>query len=321
MSKERVFIYSTLLVLVAAGISFYSYRQFFGPGLPDDIVAQVGESRITADQFTEYMKLRSSSSNSMEIKRQLLDELIEREAQIARARELGYDKDPEVIRAVENALIARLREQQLNQSLAKVDVTEEEIRQFYQNNLSKYSTPAQKRVAIIRFNLPADASDEQISRVTERASHIHDLALTQPASVSGFGALAAKYSYDQRSRYVGGDIGWYSEEANGLDHSLKEPLSELANIGDIAPVVRGNDALYLLKLIDQREQVITPVNVVAGNVRIRLMKQKQKAAEATWMHTVVQQATPTVVNESALSNITVSHPEQVVVARPPELPQ
>lgn len=321
MSKERVVVYSTLLALVVVGISFYSYRRFANTGLPENVVAQVVETRITADQFLAYMKLRGSATNSPDIKRQLLDELIEREAQITMARELGYDRDPEVVRAVENALIARLREEQLNRTLAGVEVTDEDISQYYQNNLSKYSTPAQKRAAIIRFDLPHNASDEQLAQLDEHASHIHGLAQTQPSSVRGFGALAAKYSYDQRSRYVGGDIGWYSKEAQELEPALKAALVKLDTVGEIAPVVRGTDALYLLKLIGQRDEVVTPLEVVAGNVRIQLLRQKQKSAEGEWIQSVVQQATPTIVNDSALSAITVSHPDQLAAARPPDLPK
>lgn len=321
MSKERVVIYSTLLALVVAGFSFYSYRQFISPALPDDVVARVVDTPITADQFENYMRQRASASNAMDIKRQLLDELIQREAQIAMARKLGYENDPDVVRALENALIARLREEQLTSGLDTVEVTDQEVTDYYQSNLARYSTPAQKRIAIIKLDLAPGASAEDVTEVTARASRIHEMALTQPSSVRGFGSLAAKYSYDQSSRYVGGDIGWYSGAAQGLDPALRAQLRELKTAGQIAPVIRGTEALYLLKLIDRREEHITPQEVVAGNVRVQLLRAKQQAAERNWIQAVVEQATPTVVNDSALSRITVSAPEQVAVARPPELPQ
>lgn len=321
MPKERRFIYSALGLLVFAGSAFYFFTQHGHNELPENIVAQVGDSRITTEQFSQYVALRGSAAGSLGVKQQLLDEMIQREAQIAVARQLGYDSVPEVTRALQNALIAQLRDRQLNARLDQLVVSDDEIDAYYQANIQKYTTPAQNRLAIVRFDLFASAPEEQARTVTELATRVHKLAQSQPEDVRGFGTLAARYSNDQASRYVGGDIGWHSASIQGLDPAVKKAIAELEEIGSMSPIVQGGDALYLVKLLDKREQVVTPASVVASNIRVQLTQQKRREMEAEWIQSVISQARPITVNTEALARITPANGERVAAVRPPELPQ
>jgi parvulin-like peptidyl-prolyl isomerase len=321
MPKERILIYSSILTIALAGVAFYVFKHSSDSYMPTNAVARVGATVITADQLKDYMRQRSSASNSMEVKELLLQEMIEREAQIATARELGYEQDPEVVRALENALIARLRARQLNPELDRTQVSEQEISNYYQTNLSRYTTPAQKRAAIIRFDLSATAPVDRVTQVTELTGRVQEMASGQPGSVRGFGALAAKYSHDQGSRYVGGDIGWHSASSRNLDPALLSALAALGNTGDMAPVVRGSDALYLLKLIDVRDQVMTPLSAVASNIRVQLLQQKRGQQQVAWLEATVRQVTPSIINEPALSQLVVTENQEVAEVRPPALPQ
>lgn len=321
MPKQRVLIYSSILTLALVGAGFYVFTTSSGSYLPSNAVARIGETIITADQLKDYMQQRRSASNSMEVKKLLLQEMIDREAQIAAARELGYDQDPEVVRALENALIARLRARQLNPELDRTDVSEQEIRRYYQSNISRYTTPAQKRAAIIRFDLPANAHAEKITEVTELTNRVQELAASQPETVRGFGSLAAKYSKDQGSRYVGGDIGWHSATSRNLEPVLLSALAELESPGEMAPVVRGNNALYLLKLLDARDQVVTPLSTVASNIRVQLLQQKRQQWERAWVESTVGRVTPNLINGPVLSDLVVTGNDNVALVRPPELPQ
>ncbi|AOY88248.1 hypothetical protein BKP64_08775 [Marinobacter salinus] len=321
MPKQRILIYSSLLTIALAGGAFYAFKQASDIRLADNVVARIGTATITEDQLKAYMAQRNSASNSLEIKQQLLDEMIERKAQIATAIELGLEQDPEVVRALENALIARLRARQLNPALDRIEVSEEDIEGYYEANIVRYTNPAQKRVAIIRFDLAANTPAEEAERVTELAGHVHKLAMSQPDAVRGFGSLAAQYSHDQRSRYVGGDIGWHSARGQNLDPALLSALSELESPGDMAPLVHGSHALYLLKLLDARNEIVTPLNAVASNIRVQLMQKKRMGQETSWLQSTVQQVKPTIINEPALAKLVVTRDEAVASVKPPGLPQ
>ncbi|MBE0485478.1 peptidyl-prolyl cis-trans isomerase [Marinobacter sp.] len=321
MPKQRLLIYSSILILVFAGAGFYLFKISSESYLPSDAVARIGGTVITGEQLKEYMWQRKSASNSMEAKELLLRELVEREAQIAAARELGYEQDPEVVRATENALIARLRARQLNPELDRTEVSEQEISRYYETNISRYTTPAQKRAAIIRFDLPATAPADRITQVTELTRRVQELATSQPDTVRGFGSLAAKYSQDQGSRYVGGDIGWHSATSQNLDPALLSALLALESPGEMAPVVRGNNALYLLKLLDARDQVVTPLDKVASNIHVILLQQKRQQRELAWVESTVERVTPSLINVPVLSALVVTGNEDVALVRPPNLPE
>ena len=321
MPKERILIYSSLLTIALAGAGFYAFKQASDPRLSMDEVARIGNSVITADQLKAYMGQRSSASNALEIKKRLLQELIEREALIATAIDEGYEQDPAVVRALENALIARLRERQLNPAIERIGVSEDQVSRYYQDNIARYTTPAQKRAAIIKFELAGNAPAAESKRVGELAHRVQTLALSQLETIRGFGSLAAQYSGDQGSRYVGGDIGWHAEQSQSLDPALATALSGITKPGEISAPIKGRDGLYLLKLIDIRDERITPLESVASNIRIQLLQRMRMEQEVDWLKATVASVKPAVVNESLLSQMVVVRDEEVAAVRPPELPQ
>lgn len=321
MFRNLPITYFALAAIFLAGSIFYGYRQLFPNQLPDHLVARIGDIDISSERLAEYMEKRGARLSSIAIKDQLLNELIDRETKIYVAKDMGLDQDPDVVAAYENALIAKLRQRDLEKRLESVEVSPQEIEEYFLSNIHKYTKPSRKRIALIQLDLPKGATESKLQQVLERSESIKRAALSQPESVHGFGSLAAKYSGDQASRYVGGDIGWQANEAKELPAELQPIVKDLNLVGQISPAVRAGDAIFLLKLIDIRQEEITPIETVASNLRIQIRRQKQRELEAEWNRALVQKAPIATVNKTALDQLQISPLRTVADTGPPRLPE
>lgn len=293
----------------------------------ETIVAVIADETITADELEKRLIGRIAGADPLQAKRNALEELLDRKAQLIAAKSAGYASDPEIASAIENLLITKLRQQHLKDIIAAVAVSDAEVATYYQDNEQKYTTPPMVRGAMIRLDLPFNATDEARAKVYGQAEMILAMAQTQPPSVNGFGALAARYSEDQASRYSGGDMGWVSTAPSiagtqGHNKILLDALTQLQNKGDLAPIVNTKEAVYLLKLLDKKPEQKQPLSFVASNIKQRLLRQKQQQAELEWLSSIRQSIGLVSINQENLASV-----ELPVMAnakpdpRPPNLPR
>ncbi len=275
----------------------------------DSVVARVAGRAITGDAFARKMLRRSGGFSGQysttEQKQVLLDEMINYELQLARAIEAGYAEDPEIIAKMERIMIGKLREEQLEKQLAEISLSEAEINAYYQQHLSDYTAPEKSRIAVIRFALPKSIADEKRLERRTLAEEILNKAAQLPVSARGFGALAAKHSDHQSSRYIGGDIGWYVAGKGGRfqNQAIKQAVADLSIQGELSPVVEASDGYYLLKLMEVREQQLSPLLDVRARIEALLLSQKRLEAEASWLALLRRDDLPVEINLSALKAI------------------
>jgi parvulin-like peptidyl-prolyl isomerase len=314
----------TILLLTLIGCSETKTQQTSEQA----VVASVGDRNILSSDLLERLVVRSDGLNQRVVsqtqKQSVLDELIEREVQIAAALEAGFLNDPAITAALENLMINKLRSEQLDKLLSEVIIPQIEIDQYYQQNIQKYTTPAMTRLAIIRLSLSSQASADKRSAVKGQAEQVYKLAFTLPDSINGFGSLAAKYSDHQASRYAGGDMGWIKNDAeNGqVDNAILKALAQLELNGDLAPVIEGTAGFYLVKLLDRRTETVKRLQKVGSNIQRLLEREKRQQVEADWLLALQNNGQPLVINQDALAAITVpinaeSSSKQIV---PPLLP-
>ncbi|MFT6899249.1 MAG: parvulin-like peptidyl-prolyl isomerase [Paraglaciecola sp.] len=315
---------SSLLFLTLNGCS-----EVKEPVVTDNaVVASVGERNITAKALADELLARSGGLNqhplSEQQKRQVLDEMIQRQVQITAAHEAGFANDPAIIAALENLMINKLHTEQLSSLLDQVSISQAEIELYYQQNLQNYTTAAMTRFALIRLSLSPQASADKRAAVKAQAEQVYQLALTQPATVNGFGSLAAKYSDHQASRYAGGDFGWIKNgvENKQIDPAIVIALNKLKQNGDLAPLVKGHSAYYLIKRLDSKAEKETSLERVGSNIQRLLEQESRKQAEAQWLLALQNQGQEVVVNQDVLlaTSLPMASSEPSKQDTPPRLP-
>lgn len=262
-----------------------------GPEPESEVVARIGSREIRVAEFREAMARRSVGDDPA-AKEALVGELIEFGALVEKARELGFDQDPGLRRAWENLLVARLRERQFEPLLSNAVPTAAQVQARYETNQPAYTEPAQRRGAILFFETPPRASEEQQSRLRQRLDEARakalNLATNEPAA-RGFGALAVEYSEDQATRYRGGDIGWVQAGRGDarFDAAVVETLFQLPAPGSLSEPVVTPRGCYLVKLLEVRPQRVKPLAEVRPAIEHTLLLENRRRLESEWKQSVL----------------------------------
>jgi len=192
------------------------------------------------------------------------------------------------VTASELDLIASITEQQrsyyyltlpLQPAVDAVDLSDEQIAAYYEDNNQRYQAPEQVVIDYIELN-PAlfsatqSVAEEQIlaryeeqrdsleSTTSRQAAHI---LLAQPsddvlaeineklAAGEAFEALAKEYSEDVGSADFGGDLGYTSGDT--FPESFEAALEAL-QVGEVSAPVSTDSGIHLIKLLDIQEKIV-----------------------------------------------------------------
>jgi parvulin-like peptidyl-prolyl isomerase len=211
-----------------------------------------------------------------EERRALLDEMVRERLLIAAARAAGYDRDPEIVAALERLMAAKFDRDRLDEEPAAVEVSDEEIAAAYEADPERYTVPEQVRAGLIVLEVPAGASAERRAELRQQAETIlAEVRDVDPAR--GFGDLARRYSADRASRYVGGVVGWLVRgDRYRWPAEVVEAAFALATAGDAAEVATAK-GLYLVRLIERRPAALRPLADVADGIRRELLRRRYAA--------------------------------------------
>ncbi|MFP2769997.1 SurA N-terminal domain-containing protein [Oceanisphaera sp. KMM 10153] len=140
------------------------------------------------------------------------------------------------------------------------DIDEQAIEAEYQANLTSYSQPEQRKVAHIMVNKGDDA-EQEIKAISERL-----------AAGESFAELAQAESDDVFSGAQGGELEWM--EPGTLDPAFDQAAFALTEVGEISPVVESEFGLHLITLLDKRESKTKPLADVRDTIAERLAQEQ-----------------------------------------------
>ncbi len=316
---------STRIAIIVLAVSvigltgWFMYR--YASDRPDpDVIARVGSREIRVKRFQEEALRRGGLRSEGLDREALLEEMINYEVLLVQALEAGLDQDPEVRRAYHNLLVGKLRTQALQPRIEAVEVSDEELKGYYQSHIDAYTRPARIRLAILHLETHPTMSDEKREAIRARLSDARKKAEEMPPEVRGFGPLAIEYSEDQASRYKGGDIGWLAE---GRDYRWPAPVVSagfaLDQSGEVSDVIESDGGVYLVKLLDRRPAETAALDKVAPRIRHKLLLEKRREVENAFMAEKRAVTTPIKIYPEALASIPAPSSEKEEL-QPPSLP-
>jgi len=278
--------------------------------LLDRIVAVVNKEVITQFDLSERVtrvqrdlqRRGTSSVDSSEIERQVLERLIFEKVQLQYARETGLrvddlELDRTVNRVAENnklsltefrqrlesdsipfaafreelrneILLTRLREREVT---SKLTVSEGEIENLIFEQSEKKEVGTEYNIAHILVRIPEQATPAQVEARRARTEE----ALKRLKDGADFAQLAATYS-DAPDALQGGVVGWRSQQR--LPELFVEALAGLKP-GEVSPVFRSPAGFHFIKLIDMRGAG-TPLLVEQAHVRHILVRTSELVSES-----------------------------------------
>ncbi|MDB6154741.1 MAG: hypothetical protein JWL90_3194 [Chthoniobacteraceae bacterium] len=277
-----------LLTVLLLGSAACSRRTVSSPAPAANVLAQIGDDVITTEQFQAAMA-RRRVANQPEAKHALLNEMIRFRTLVQEARRRGLDRDPEVIEAYESMLAGKVREMNTEAQKGRLIVSAQEVEDYYQAHPQEFSIPSRIRVAMIFVE--AAVNFTKTSRDDRRAviQAGREKALSLDNHKSGFGSLAAEYSYDQATKFRGGDIGYLVEGTpeTALGSEVLTAAFALKSPGDLSEIISTERGFFLLRLMEHQPGATRPLSQVERPIRQRLAQQKQQQIEPEATSSVV----------------------------------
>ena len=158
---------------------------------------------------------------------------------------------------------------------SKVVIKEEDVRKNYQDNLAKFTDPAEVKVQQIFFVIPQLATEAQVASIRQEALSI----LERARSGEDFAELAGKYSQGPEAR-EGGVLGFFKH--NELRPELEESAFKLQP-GKVSGLIKSPEGVHILRVLERKGGEPKPFAEAQNQVRSEMMQAESDRQFQEWM--------------------------------------
>jgi peptidyl-prolyl cis-trans isomerase D len=139
----------------------------------------------------------------------------------------------------------------------QIQISDEEVKQYYTEHLDKYSSEEQRRVAHILIEGDDEAKAQAI--------------LDELNAGGDFAVLAQEKSDDFGSAENGGELGWIERDV--MDPAFEKAAFSLENVGDMTGLVKSDFGYHIIKLQELKASVAKPFDEVTAEIKQELIDQ------------------------------------------------
>ena len=159
---------------------------------------------------------------------------------------------------------------------------ENDLREFYQKNLSRYRTNETYRPAQILFIIPKEATPEEIREIRKRCEKV----LEKIKKGEDFGEMAVLYSEDTSNRDHG-DLGFF-KKGELLPVFEREALR--LKVGEVSGILRTEFAFHIIKLLDRKGMEPLSFEEVKEKVRVDYYEAEMEKAFKQFLSTLKEKS-------------------------------
>lgn len=279
MRKTGVFAGLMLLVLLVA------------EGYADDIIAKIGEKKITDQEFTKFVNTfpperKKFLDENLASRKTIFERMVQVEVVSEIAKKNGLDKDVKVRAQMENILKEFLAQEMLKR-VGDEEPTDEDITQYYKAHPEEFGTPEMVRARHILLKTGKAASSAETIIERSRAKEKADALLARIKAGEDFARLAAENSDDTASKSKGGDLGFFPR---GKMAAPFEAKAFAMKIGELSDVVETNYGFHIIKVEARKQAGAEPLNLVKEKVREKVKSFVKKSKTSEFMSKAYQDA-------------------------------
>lgn len=280
------------------------------------VVAKVGDEVITLAEFERQLNQQSPFAraryNSLERKREFLDSVVRFELLAREAEKKGYDKDPDVVLAKKQAMVKRFTTEEVSNLVKMGDVTEADVKAYYDAHPEEFDKPAEVRAAHIL--LPDEAAAKALlteiqAKIAEDPRKARDV----------FADFAKARSADDQTKDTGGDLQFFGKpgesrvERGPLQPVVAPPVAlaafELEQVGDVAAApIKTSAGWHLVQKTGFRRPYKRDLVDVSTSIRNKLFRQKKGKAMQDFIEKLRAEAGVT-IDEKVLAEVEVDAPK------------
>jgi peptidyl-prolyl cis-trans isomerase C len=259
-------------------------------------IAEIDGYVITLADFQDRINKQSpyirARYTSMERKKEFLDNLVRFEVLATEAKKRGLDQDPEVVRTMKQVMIQKLMKVEFDTRVKPEDVTEAEMKKFYDEHTTEYNKPEEVRVSAIVLKDKATAD-----KVAKEA------AGPKGQDAKGFRDLVTQYSVDDVTKARGGDLRYFAVGSAEVPAEVVEASFKLEQTGQLAgPIATKDGKFYVVKQTGRRKALVKTFDEVKKQIQNRLYRDKRTTAMEDFVTGLKTKAKIT-VHDDALAKV------------------
>ena len=294
------------------------------------VVAEVGDEKITADEVRQRLNETSpflrARYNTVERKKEFLENMVRNELLAQEAIRQGYDKSPAVREQMKRAMIQELIKHQLDSKLAGTDIPDEELKKFYDAHLDDFVKP--ERARVFHILLPAKDARERAEAKKKAAALLKDIdAREKKGETNAFQSAAIKESKDALSAPLGGDLRFLSKDelTKAYTAELANAAFDLKNPGDKTQPFDTPAGVELVKLQVKTVAINRSFEESKEPIRQRMARERRSRDYDEWVKKL-RENTKVAIHEQELEKVQVDaapspqQPAGISSAHPQALP-
>jgi parvulin-like peptidyl-prolyl isomerase len=271
-----------------------------------DKVITLGEFAATLDRMDQFERLRYQS---VDRRKQLLDEIIKAELLASEARKRGLDQKPEVQERIRQILREDVLRMVRAEAPAASEIPEAEVRAYYDKHRDEFRDPERRRVAHIV--VADEAKAKQVLELAKKASPVEWGKLVKEHSLEKLPAAAVTGPLE-----LAGDLGIVGPPgvAKGDNPRVSEPVREavfkIDAVGGVFDgVVKEGTKFHVVRLTGKTEARDRTFAEAERTIRVAILQERMQEAEAR-LEKELRARFPVKIDEKALEKVEVGAPEK-----------
>jgi peptidyl-prolyl cis-trans isomerase C len=242
-------------------------------------VAKGGGVVVTSEEFKAKLDEQSpfirSRYNTLERKKEFLENLIRFELLASEAQAKKLDKDPEVQATLKKIMVQKLVRQAFDEKDAG-RASESDAKKYYDDHQDEFAKP--ERVRISHIFIKADKGLAEHGRRAADAKKLYaKLKVEESRNPLAFANLARDASDDFASKSAGGDLGYRTRDELGKQwgNEIAAAAFALKEMGQESGVVESAQGFHILKLAARQPALNRSFEDVKTQLAARVGREKR----------------------------------------------
>ena len=135
--------------------------------------------------------------------------------------------------------------------LPKVKITDDEVQQYFEENKAQFEGSQQRRAKHILFLIDSGMTEGEVADIKKLAESVRKEVIKSPKK---FDELAKEYSKDTESAKKGGDLGFFSRGM--MVKEFDETVFDM-KVGDVSPLVKTQFGFHIISLTEIKGDEVT----------------------------------------------------------------
>jgi len=255
----------------------------------DDVVAKIGDRKITISEFNKMLGYLDSEKQKVieknpQLKENILQQYIQGIVISKLAKKKGFDKNPELkeqLELLKDNIIAieYLKKEVTN----KVEVSEEDVKAYYESHKDEFKTPEMVRSRHILIKTDPSASDNDKKKAKEKAEEI----LKKIKAGEDFAKLASDVSDDTGSKPKGGELGFFPK--GRMVKSFEDAAFSLKP-GEVSGIVETQFGYHIIKVEEKKEPGMEPFDTAKEKIKQKLLQERTKTKVTEFIEKAMKEA-------------------------------